>query len=252
MNLNGNIMDAFKVLAVIPARFASTRFPGKPLVEIRGKSMIRRAYESCLKSEMLEKVIVATDDERILNHLMKYNVHVEMTDVHHQNGTERVAEIARRFKDFDLVVNIQGDEPCIHPKQINELVSLMKKNPSFEIGTLAKPISKKEVFNNRNAVKVHWSEEDNKAISFFRLGEFNTDKTIGKHVGVYAFRRETLLKLVELEPTSNERELSLEQLRWMDNGYEIAMAWTAYESPSVDVPEDLEKVEMHMNKFNLD
>lgn len=244
-------MRDMKVLAVIPARFASTRFPGKPLVEIRGKSMIQRVYESCIQSEMLEKVIVATDDERIFNHLKQHAAHVEMTDVNHKNGTERVAEIARKFIDFDVVINIQGDEPCIHASQINELVSLMKNNPSFGIGTLAKPILGKDIFNNRNAVKVNLSEKENKAISFFRLGEFSDTETIGKHVGIYAFKREILLELVKLEATKNEKELSLEQLRWMDNDYEIAIAWTEYESPSVDVPEDLEKVEKHMNKYNL-
>jgi 3-deoxy-manno-octulosonate cytidylyltransferase (CMP-KDO synthetase) len=245
-------MTKIKVLAVIPARFASTRFPGKPLVEIRGKSMIQRVYDSCIQSEMLEKVIVATDDERIFNHLKQNDAHVEMTKLSHKNGTERVAEIAEKFNDFDLVINIQGDEPCIHPDQINELISLMKNNPSFQIGTLAKAISDKDVLKNRNAVKVHLSEKENKAISFFRLGEFNDDKQkIGKHVGIYAFKRETLLKLVELEPSKNEKELSLEQLRWMDNDYEIAVTWTNYESPSVDVPEDLKKVDIHMNKHNL-
>ncbi|MGK0387810.1 MAG: 3-deoxy-manno-octulosonate cytidylyltransferase (CMP-KDO synthetase) [Maribacter sp.] len=244
-------MTDIKVLAVIPARFASTRFHGKPLVEIRGKSMIQRVYESCIQSEMLEKVIVATDDERIFNHLKQHAADVEMTDSNHKNGTERIAEIARKFIDFDLVINVQGDEPCIHPEQINELVSLMKNNPSFEIGTLAKPISDKAIFKNKNAVKVYLSEKENKAMSFFRLGEFVENEAIGKHVGIYAFRRKTLLKLVELIPTENEKELSLEQLRWMDNDYKIAITWTNYESPSVDVPEDLEKVKIHMDKHNL-
>lgn len=238
-----------RVLAVIPARFASTRFPGKPLVKIKGKSMIQRVYESCSESKLLNKVIVATDDDRIFNHLKEIGAEVMMTSPTHQNGTERIAEVAKHLTEFDLIINIQGDEPCIHPKQIEELVDLMTNRTEFEIGTLAKPIKDESIFENRNAVKAYFRNKT--ASSFERISEKKGNIDIGKHVGIYAFRRNTLLEIVNLEPTTSEIKLSLEQLRWLDNGYPIGITWTAYESPSVDIPEDLKKVELFMEKNKL-
>lgn len=235
-----------KILAVIPARFASTRFPAKPLALIHGKPMIQRVYESCLQSKLLDKVIVATDDERIYRLLETINADVAMTSLHHKNGTERIAEVARKSTEFDLIINIQGDEPCIHPKQIEELIELMCQHPEFKIGTLAKPISDDAIFDNRNAVKVHF--KDNKAVSFARITKRKENFNTGKHIGIYAFRRKTLLDLVQLVPTASEMESGLEQLRWMENHHDIGIAWTAYESPSVDVPEDIAKVELYMRK----
>ncbi len=236
-----------KVIGIIPARYDSSRFPGKPLADINGKSMITRVVESCRKSKVLDQVIVATDDDRIASHLKdSLGMEAIMTSEHHLNGTERIAEVAQNLTDTDWIINIQGDEPCIHPRQIDLLGEFLKRNEEFDIVTMAKRLDDAQLYENRNAVKVRMNEKE--AVSFHRIIRSGYSETIGKHVGIYGFKRNVLLDLVKLEPTENERELSLEQLRWMDNGYRIGVEWTSFESPSVDVPSDMEKVLTFLEK----
>ncbi len=238
-----------KVLGVIPARYASSRFPGKPLVDILGTSMIMRVYNRCLTAKSLDKVIVATDDERIFEHVQQNGGEVLMTSREHRNGTERVAEVLRKLDGYDYAVNIQGDEPCIQGGQIDQLVNFLKENTNYPIGTLARKPVPDEMYKNPHAVKVLVNLSGNAKL-FFRKGDPDYFKqplirqwnTVGKHIGMYGFKTETLSKLVELPPSENELKHSLEQLRWKDNGYEIGVAWTEYLSPGVDVPEDLENV----------
>ena len=240
-----------KSLGIIPARFASTRFPGKPLVHIGGKSMIQRVYEQCKKAKTLTDVIVATDDQRIFDHILSFGGKVRMTSAHHLTGTDRIAEVAREMKDYEIVVNIQGDEPFIHPEQIETVLNIFEKNPNAHIATGVKSIEKTEDIHNPNVVKVVFAK-NGKALLFSRSPipflrnvkkEFWEKKYFHKHIGLYAFRRETLLEICQLEPSNLEQLESLEQLRWLENGYEIFTAELPFESLGIDTPEDLKKAE---------
>ncbi len=239
-----------KILGVIPARYNSSRFPGKPLALISGKTMIQRVYECCSKVQKWEGVLVATDDKRIFDEVKRFGGVVVMTATHHLNGTERIAEVAKsRTEDF--IINIQGDEPCIHPKQIEELIDFMLLHPEFEIFTQAQPLENHpDLLENPNLVKVGFDDKG-KAEHFMRIIQdneiMNNTSLLGKHIGIYGFKRRTLLELVKLEPTKNELEHRLEQLRWMDHDYGIGVTWTNYSSPSVDVPEDISIVEEILN-----
>jgi 3-deoxy-manno-octulosonate cytidylyltransferase (CMP-KDO synthetase) len=240
-----------KVLGVIPARFASTRFPGKPLVDILGKPMIQRVYEQAMKAKYLTDVYVATDDERILKVVESFGGKVLMTSETHQNGTERCAEVASTLNDqYDIVVNIQGDEPYIFPEQIDELVSCFE-NEKTEIATLKKKIEHAELLDNNGVIKVVTNHE-NFALYFSRntipflqgiLKEnWLEENTFYKHIGIYGFRKNVLDKVVILPKSPLEISESLEQLRWLYNGYNIYVKNTMYEAKSIDTPEDLEWV----------
>jgi len=242
-----------KVLGIIPARYASSRFPGKPLVDINGKSMIHRVYEQANKSGSLNKVIVATDDQRIKNAVEAFNGQVMLTSEKHSSGTDRCSEVVSSLhsknQEFDIVVNIQGDEPYINPKQISQVVSCFS-DPDVQIATLAKQItSTKELFSS-NINKVIF-DKSNDAIYFSRFAipfQQNTPEeqwlekfNYFKHIGIYAYRSETLNKITCLERTKLEIAESLEQLRWIENGYKIRVMETDYESIAVDTPDDLSK-----------
>lgn len=240
-----------KILGIIPARFGSTRFPGKPLVNINGKSMIQRVYEQCLKSTSLSKVIIATDDDRIVKHAAEFNAEVAMTSPHHLSGTDRCAEIIGRDPGkWDAVINIQGDEPYIHPDQIDLLCNCFK-DPSTRIATLVKKISSPEELFNHNNVKVVLNKR-NEAIYFSRSPipynrnfpeqDWLKHSTYFKHIGIYGYRSSILSEISGLAKTNLEVTESLEQLRWVENGYTIHVAVTSLESISIDTPEDLEKV----------
>lgn len=245
-----------KVLGVIPARYASTRFPGKPLVSIDGKSMIRRVYEQALKAEKLDQVVVATDDSRILNHVNDFGGEVVMTSSHHLNGTSRCQEVLESITSddpllkFDVVVNIQGDEPFINPQQIDKVANLFN-DPLVEIGTLAKKIAKTEDLFNPNSVKVIFGKKKNaiyfsrQTIPFLRdipekdwVEKFN----FYKHIGIYGYRAEVLNKIIKLKPSQFEEAEKLEQLRWLENGYKIGVEITEFEGVSIDTPDDLSKL----------
>ncbi len=242
-----------KVLGIIPARYASSRFPGKPLIEINGKSMIQRVYEQASKSDSLDKVIVATDDDRIKHAVEAFDGNVMLTSENHKSGTDRCNEVIESLSlenhFFDVVVNIQGDEPYINPTQINQVVSCFS-DLGVEIATLAKRITTQEELFNSNINKVIIDKTKN-AIYFSRhpipfqqnepqknwLNKFD----YFKHIGIYAYRTEILEKITKLQRSKLEIAESLEQLRWLENGYKIRVMETDYESIAVDTPEDLSK-----------
>jgi 3-deoxy-manno-octulosonate cytidylyltransferase (CMP-KDO synthetase) len=236
-----------KVLGVIPARYASQRFPGKSLAEIAGKTMIRRVYERALTSTTLDRLIVATDDQRIQQHCRSFGAEVLMTGADCKNGTERAAAALRQLQEsFDLVINIQGDEPLLHAPQLDQLTALLT-DPTFEIATLASALAPDEI-DNPNVVKVALSDElptgGSIALGFSRDHAFisQASERVLKHIGLYAFRTECLLRVVALQPTPNELLEKLEQLRWLDHGYRIATGVTREANYSVDVPEDIDKI----------
>ena len=241
-----------KVLGVIPARYASSRFPGKPLVDIQGKTMIQRVYEQAMKAKSLSKVIVATDDERIFNHVKSFKGEVMMTSDVHQSGTDRCAEVINQLSSeaFDAVVNIQGDEPFIDPSQIDSVVEVLKKE-QFMIATLVKRVHTEGVIHNPNIVKAVFSSEG-KALYFSRspipyLRNTPTDEWLSKgefykHIGLYAYKSSVLKEIALLPPSRLEQLESLEQLRWLENGYAIGIAETDLETIGIDTPEDLLKV----------
>jgi len=242
-----------RIIGIIPARFASTRFPGKPLVEINGKSMIRRVYEQAVKSKILTAVFVATDDRRIYDHVLDFGGKAVMTADTHRTGTERCYEVIQKLEAqnelFDVAINIQGDEPYIQPFQIDLLAECFSQ-PEVKIATLVKKIEAPEELNSANTIKVVVSKNQ-KALYFSRAPiPFVRDKkdelwfhshTFFKHIGIYAYRTVTLKVLTSLNPSRLELAESLEQLRWLENGYEIVTRETQYESYSVDSPEDLLK-----------
>lgn len=238
------------VIGVIPARYDSSRFPGKPLVDIGGKSMIQRVYEQCSKSTSLNKLIVATDDQRIADHVKLFGGNVTLTSINHQSGTDRCAEVANNYPEFDFLINIQGDEPMINPDQIDLLCKCFD-NPNASIATLVKKISSNEELFNENTPKVILNK-NNEAILFSRTAiPFIRGKakenwieyyTFYKHIGIYGFKTETLKNLNNLPVSALESAEALEQLRWIENGYRIHTAITDKESQAIDTPQDLEKL----------
>ncbi len=241
-----------KILGIIPSRFASTRFPGKPLVDIDGKSMIQRVYEQCVKSKRLFKVVIATDDDRILNHVLDFGGNAIMTSPQHLSGTDRCAEIVKKEEasDWSVVINIQGDEPYIHPDQIDLLCSTFD-SAETQISTLVKKITTTDELFNHNNVKVVLNKK-NEAIYFSRSPipynrnfpeqEWLKHSTYYKHIGIYGYRSDVLLEIAELAKTNLEMTESLEQLRWIENAYVIKAAITSLDSIAIDTPEDLAKV----------
>lgn len=240
------------ILAIIPARYASTRFPGKPLVTINGKTMIRNVYERVLK--IVPQVIVATDDYRIEEEIKSFNGNFVMTSKHHKSGTDRCAEALliyekQRNKKFDAVINIQGDEPFIEEEHITKVLNLIKKEHT-QIASLVKKIkNNKDVFNpdkpkviidiNDNAIYFSRSP-----IPFIRDEEKNNwhkKHTFYKHIGIYAYKSNILHKITKLEQSSLEKAESLEQNRWIENNYTITIDYTNVESLSIDTKEDLKK-----------
>ena len=245
-----------RILGIIPARYASTRFPGKPLVDIDGKTMIQRVYEQAKLSGNLDDLIVATDDERILKHVITFGGKSMLTSDKHQSGTDRCAEVAEAFPDFDVFINIQGDEPFIDPKQIDLLCSCFENNTT-ELATLVKEINTSEELNNQNSPKVILNKNA-EAIYFSRaIIPFlrNTDSsewinvhTFYKHIGIYGYRRDALRAITQLEVSSLERAEALEQLRWIEGGYKIKVAITDIETQAIDTPEDLNKILLAISK----
>jgi 3-deoxy-manno-octulosonate cytidylyltransferase (CMP-KDO synthetase) len=237
------------ILGIIPARFASTRFPGKPLVAIEGKPMIQHVYEQSLKAA-LQKVVIATDDERIFNAAKGFGAEVLMTSNNHKNGTERCAEVLQQLgNEFDACINIQGDEPFINPEQINLIATLLQQKAS--IATLVKNISDAEALNNSNIVKAVISKQQQAlyfsryAIPFIRSGNVEDALKYGKfykHIGIYGFQKNILQEIVKLPVSFLEQTESLEQLRWLENGYTIKVAETTFETIAIDTPEDLQKL----------
>lgn len=239
------------LLGVIPARYASTRFPGKPLVPIGGKTMIQRVYEQARLAKRVDEVVVATDDEHIFEHVRGFGGQVLMTRATHPSGTDRCAEIAAHYPDADFLLNIQGDEPFIQPEQIDLLAETLVQHPVCTLATLAKRITDTETLFNPNAVKVVFAPAAG-AIYFSRhpipyvrgvdMADWLTAQPHYKHIGLYGYRRDTLMEIARLSPSPLEQAESLEQLRWLENGYRIAVGITDLETIGIDTPEDLQKL----------
>lgn len=240
-------------VGIIPARYASTRFPGKPLVDIGGKSMIQRVYEQASKA--LEFVYVATDDQRIFDHVEGFGGKVIMTQTTHKSGTDRCFEAIRKIQaevsqKISVVINIQGDEPFIKPEQLRLLKSCFE-DENVQLATLSKVIDNAEELFNPNVVKVIL-DKDNKALYFSRstipyMRNFEPEHWVSshkflKHIGIYGYKVETLKEITRLAPSSLELAESLEQNRWIENGYSVYVQTTAFETVAIDTPEDLEKV----------
>lgn len=249
-----------KVLGIIPARFGSTRLEGKPLLDIRGKSMIRRVYEQCSKSDSIDKLIVATDSERIADECRTHHMNFLMTSPKHNNGTERCAEVlSQQSEQFDLVINIQGDEPFISPKSIDEIASIFLQNPTAEIGTLMKKIENANDISNPSIIKLT-TNIAGKALYFSRspipflrdipIENWLIHHAFFKHIGMYAYKAETLLKIVNLEESTLEKSEKLEQLRWLENGYDIYVNETNFESKSIDTQEDYQYILENYSKYS--
>lgn len=242
------------VVGIIPARFSSSRFPGKPLIDIGGKTMIRRVYEQASGAASLTDLMVATDDDRIFSEVKSFGGKVVMTASQHLNGTERCAEAARTLEmKADVIINIQGDEPFIDPGQI-DLLSALFSNPECNIGTLIKHCDEESMALLPSVIKVA-TDKNLRALYFSRspipyYRDLKGSKQYFKHIGIYAFRTRVLYELVKLPPSALELAESLEQLRWLENGYTIHTAFTSSESISVDVPEDLIKVKQFLAKRN--
>ena len=239
-----------KVLGIIPARYESSRFPGKPLIDLAGKTMIRRVYENSAKSSGLTDLIVATDDKRIYDEVASFGGNVVMTAMTHQSGTERCGEVLYKKPGYDIVINIQGDEPLIDATQIDLLIGLFK-SAEVLIGTLVKKISEETDLNNPNRIKVVL-DKNNNGIYFSRSpvpflvaakqGDWLRHAPFYKHIGIYAWRADVLQKLLQLPVTNLEKIESLEQLRWIFHGYQIRTAETLIETPNIDASEDVKKV----------
>ncbi|MBB4077920.1 3-deoxy-manno-octulosonate cytidylyltransferase (CMP-KDO synthetase) [Lewinella aquimaris] len=237
------------VLAVIPARYASARLPGKPLVDIGGQTLIQRVYAAVVKCESLDQVVVATDDERIFRHVEDFGGAVVMTAATHPSGTDRVAEAARNFPEASIVVNVQGDEPFIQPEQIAAVVDPFR-DEKLSICTLATPMRDEHALLSPNVVKVVRDEAgralyfSRHAIPFLRevpIGRWIDQQKHLQHIGLYAYRAEVLQQLTVLPTAPLELDESLEQLRWLSAGYRIYVGLTDLPSIGVDTPADLEE-----------
>lgn len=238
------------ILGIIPARYASSRFPGKPLVDIAGKSMIQRVYEQAKKCAQLSYVVVATDDDRIFEHVTGFGGKAVMTSSDHQSGTDRCAEVALKHPKYNVIINIQGDEPYINPDQISKLIACFN-DPNTQLATLVKKILTNEELHSSNSPKVIINK-NSEAIYFSRsplphirgqeLQNWLEHFTYFKHIGIYGYRTDVLAQITKLPVSSLEKAESLEQLRWIENGYRIKVAETEFETHAIDTPEDLQKL----------
>ena len=241
-----------KILGIIPARYGSTRFEGKPLALINGKMMIQRVYEQAKKADRLAEVVVATDDERIFNTVLGFGGKAVMTRSDHKSGTDRIQEAVEKIgTDADVIINVQGDEPFIQPSQVETLMRLFDE-PSTQIGTLGKRFDSLEAIQNPNSPKIV-TDIRGFALYFSRsvipyIRGVETQDWFGqypflKHLGIYAYRREVLAEVTQLPQSSLEKAESLEQLRWLENGYRIRVGLTDVETVGIDTPEDLQRAE---------
>ena len=239
------------IAGIIPARYASTRFPGKPLIKIDGKTMIHRVYEQAAKSQSLDKVVVATDDDRIARHVKDFGGAVVMTAAHHPSGTDRCMDALQQLgNEYQYVINIQGDEPFIDPGQIDTLAAVLRDGQT-EIATLIIPVANKDVLFDTGEVKVVLNPKM-EALYFSRSvipylkdvpdAEWHLRRAYYRHVGMYAYRADILRQVARLAPSSLEKAESLEQLRWVEAGYKVRCAITHHDSHCIDTPEDVDKV----------
>jgi 3-deoxy-manno-octulosonate cytidylyltransferase (CMP-KDO synthetase) len=243
------------IIGIIPARYASTRFPGKPLIQINGKSMIQRVYEQAAKSKLMTKIIIATDDDRIAEHAKSFGAEVVITKAEHPSGTDRCFEAYQlNGQNFDYVLNIQGDEPFLDPEQIDSLAQGCAED--VEIATQMIKCTDHDVLFDKGEVKIILNS-NKEAIYFSRNvipfikgkdeKEWHKHFDYYRHVGMYAYRTDILEKITQLKPSALELAESLEQLRWVEHGYKIKCIETSFESHCIDTPEDIEKVMRLMN-----
>lgn len=234
-------------LIVIPARYASTRFPGKPLADIAGKSLIRRVYDRATTTEVASQVWVATDDVRIFEHVREFGGRVVMTRDDHESGTDRIAEAlheieSREHVTFDQIVNVQGDEPLIDMRSVDGVITLLQADAGIDVATLCCPIFSEAEFRGRDVVKVVRDLEGN-ALYFSRAAIPHDSPSLARrHVGLYAYQRRALLAFPDLDPSPLEREEKLEQLRLLQNGFRIRVLDTDKPHAGVDRPEDVERI----------
>lgn len=244
-----------RALGIIPARYASTRLPGKPLVDLGGKSMIQRVVEQARRSS-LSRVVVATDDERILEHVRDFGGEAVLTAHHHPSGTDRVFDAYQQLGvAVDCIINIQGDEPFIHPAQIDALVALFVPEKAPQLATLVKPVLTAEELFSPHLPKVVL-DAAGYALYFSRHplpyqrqalpDQWLTQHRYLRHIGLYAYRPDVLAAITKLPPSSLEQAESLEQLRWLENGYRILTAETELETIGIDTPEDVERARRHL------
>lgn len=229
---------------IIPARYASTRLPGKPLIKINGKTIIQWVYERACLSKLAQDVIIATDDERIFQSVQEFGGHVKMTSSSHQSGSDRIAEIAKENPDIEIIVNVQGDEPLISPESIDNAINCLISDKDADISTLIREITSKEEILNPNIVKVI-TDNSGKALYFSRAA-IPYEREAGQtkfyaHIGLYAYKRNSLLKMTELKQTNLEKAECLEQLRALQNGMIIKTALVDYKPIGIDTPADLEE-----------
>ena len=233
-----------KVLCVIPARYASTRLPGKPLKDIAGKPMVCRVYDRASQAKLVSRTLVATDDERILQAVREHGGEAMMTRADHPTGTDRLAEVAASFPDVDLIINVHGDEPLIEPSLIDELASVFETDPDLRMATVKTEIKDEEEQHNPNNVKVV-TDQNGYALYFSRsLLPYPRHEgcPVYKHIGIYAYQRDFLLAYAKMPSTPLEEAESLEQLRALENGYRIKVVETRAKFVGVDTAEDLAKV----------
>lgn len=247
--------NSSQIWAVIPARYAAKRFPGKPLAEIAGKPMIQRVWEQVRQAQKISRVIVATDDERIRAAVEKFGGEAMMTRADHSTGTDRIAEIAASHE-AEIFINVQGDEPLVSPEAIDTLAEAISSDPEVQLATLAVPVKVPADIMDPNVVKVVLDFDDNALyfsrapIPWVRDNGSATHARHLKHLGLYAYRRSALIEYNTLPPGDLERVEQLEQLRWLENGFKIRVAETEHDSVSVDVPEDVARVESLLRGTN--
>lgn len=244
------------ILCVIPARYSSTRLPGKPLAMIAGKTMIERVYDRASEAKRPSAVLVATDHELVYQAVQAFGGQVMMTSPEHPTGTDRLAEVALRHTEADIIINVQGDEPLIAPEVIDLLASAFDNDTELNMATLMTDMDKSE-YNLPSAVKVVTSIAgyalyfSRSLIPFPRNTNIAAGLPVHKHIGIYAYRRDFLLNYAALTPTPLEQTESLEQLRALEHGYKIKVLKTEFNSIGVDTPEDLEKVNEYFRRQNL-
>lgn len=234
-----------KVIAVIPARYASTRLPAKLLKEIAEKSILQRTYEQAKKAKLVDDVVIATDDQRLVEHALSFEAHAFLTSDDHQSGTDRIAELARKYPEWGVIVNVQGDEPFINPNDIDKAIEAFLHDPLLEMTSLYHYIDDEKEIANPNNVKLV-TNANNEAVYFSRSAiPFDRDKNgfkgYKKHIGLYGYRRETILRLSKLPQSPLEKLEKLEQLRALENGIKIKMLEANSKPIGIDTQEDLDK-----------
>lgn len=247
------------IIAIIPARYGSTRFPGKPLIEICGKTLIQRTYENAKRCSMIDELIIATDDQRIYDHAAAFGARVMMTPADCPTGSDRLSHVLQQDKSLqkaDVIVNIQGDEPCLDPESTQAMIDILRNDPSAVMSTAVFPITSEEEAKNPNHVKCVLDLHGNvlyfsrTLIPGYRTLPFQKGTTYYRHIGIYAYRPQFLLQYIQLPITPLQRAEDLEQLKVLEHGFKIKAAVVTGISADVNTPEDIKKVEQELCKQN--